>query len=351
MSDVLLRLILFGFCLICCAFFSGSETALFSLGRVKLARLREEQHPKASLVERLLGDPRRLIATIFIGNELVNVAGATLMASVLARYEHVFSPVTLVLLSTAISVPLILLLGEITPKNIAQQTSMNWALRVARPLDLLANLFAPLRLVVEAIADGTIRLVGRRVPIAQPPTDVAEGEFRTLVEVARHEGQIDPRERHLIHRVLELGNRTVAQVMTGAEKMFALSAVLPMARILEEVRGSTYSRVPIFEGTRDHIIGILHAKDLLGARRGLPGERRIRELLHEPFFVPPRARCDWLLREFRRQRFHLALVVDEYGHAIGLVTLEDILEEVFGEIVDEKEPRRLTPPPPPDAPS
>lgn len=338
-SDVALRLILFFACILCAGFFSGSETALFSLGRVRLARLREQRHPRAGLVERLLGEPRRLIATIFIGNELVNIAAATLMASIVNRWKQDLGETAVVLVSTGISVPVVLLFGEITPKNIAQQVAVGWAVHAARILDWLARLIAPVRWLIEKVADATVRVAGGRAG-AEPAAgagDVGEGEFRTLVELARHEGQIDPSERQMIHRVLELGERTVAQVMTPADRIFALSASHALARVVDEVRANVYSRVPVYEGSRDRVIGILHVKDVLGAARGLGDERRLKELLHEPFFVPPRARCDWLLREFRRRRIHLALVVDEYKRLIGLVTLEDLLEELFGEIVDEKE--------------
>lgn len=336
-SDTLLRLLLFGVCIVCAGFFSGSETALFSLGRVRLARLREEGHPRAALLERLLSQPRRLIATIFIGNELVNIGAATIMASIMARYSVDLGETAIVLISTAISVPMVLFFGEITPKNIAQQVAVGWAVQVAWLLDWLAKLLAPLRILIQAIADLTVRVVGSGAGHADVATAVGAGEFRSLVEVARHEGQIDPHERQLIHRVLELGERTVSQVATPVARMFALSSKLPMARIIEELRVSQYSRIPVFEGSRERIVGVLYSKDLLVAARGLPGERRLKELLHEPFFVPPQARCDWLLREFRRRRVHLAIVVDEYGRTTGVITLEDVLEQVFGQIVDEKE--------------
>ncbi|MEK6606617.1 MAG: hemolysin family protein [Myxococcota bacterium] len=336
-ADIALRIILFVSCLACSAFFAGSETALFSLGRVHLAKLRQDGHSRLGLVERLLARPRRLIATIFIGNELVNITGTALVAAVVDRYAHPLGEVAVVLIATAITVPAILLFGEITPKNIAQQVTVGWAVRAAPVLEALARLLAPLRIIVETIADATVRLVGRRVTSAAPPGDVGEGEFRTLVDVARHEGQIDPRERQLIHRVLELGERTVAQLMMPIEKVFAVSVNLPVTRIIEEVRGSIYSRIPVYEGSRERVIGILHTKDLLAVARNLPGERRVREMLHEPFFVPRQARCEALLRDFRKRKVHLAIVVDEYGRMIGLITLEDVLEELFGEIVDEKE--------------
>jgi len=342
-SDALLRLILFGVLILFSAFFSGSETALFSLGKVHLLKLREQRHPSIDLLERLLANPRRLIATIFIGNELVNIAASTLMAALCDAFAHRLGPVAVVLISTAISVPVILLFGEITPKNVALQLGDRWATLAARPLAFLATVFAPLRAVIETIADLTVKLIGRPVE-GHATGSVGEDEFRTAVEVAREEGEIDPGERQLIHRVLEFSDRAVTEVMTPGDRIFSLSYNLPLARVIEEVKKSHYSRVPVYETNRDQVIGVLLVKDLVRVAQSLGPERRgLREMLRPPLFVPRSTKCAALLREFQRRRTHLALVVDEYGHTVGLVTLEDLLEEVFGEITDEKERRKRVP--------
>lgn len=340
-SGIVLRILFFGALILCSGFFAGSETALFSIGKVQLLRLREEQHPAAGLLERLLGDPRRLIATIFIGNELVNIAASTIAASVSNHYIHSHGPVAVVLVSTLVSVPLILLFGEITPKNLAADLGERWATRVARPLTWLATAFSPLRFLIEAIADATVRLLGRSAAGHGGATGVGEDEFRTAVEVARQEGEIDPGERQLIHRLLDFGDRAVTEVMTPADRVFALSYNLPLARVIEEVQKSHYSRIPIYEHDKNQVIGILLVKDLVRVARGLGAERRgLREMLRPPLFVPRSTKCEALLRDFQKRKTHLALVVDEYGRTVGLVTLEDLLEELFGEITDEKERRR-----------
>ena len=340
-SSIALRLIFFGALMLCSGFFSGSETALFSLSKVQLLRLREERHPAAPLLERLLSDPRRLIATIFIGNELVNIAASTIAATITDHYLRQLGPVAVVLISTAVSVPLILLLGEITPKNVALELGERWATLASRPLAALTTLFAPLRVVIQLVADATVRLLGRRAATLGPASGVGEDEFRTAVEVARQEGEIDPGERQLIHRLLDFGDRAVTEVMTPADRIFALSYNLPLARVIEEVQKSQYSRIPIYEHDRNQVIGILLAKDLVRVARGLGTERRgLREMLRAPLFVPRSTKCEALLRDFQKRKTHLALVVDEYGHTLGLVTLEDLLEELFGEITDEKERRK-----------
>jgi len=338
-SAIVLRLIFLVALILFSGFFSGSETAMFSLAKVKLLQLREQAHPRAELVDRLLSNPRRLIATIFIGNEMVNIATSTLAAAVTEHYLHRLGPAFVVLVSTSITVPLILLFGEITPKNLAMQLGERWATFASRPLDLLARLFAPLRAGIEAIADWTVKMVGKRAPVQA--TGFGEDEFRTALEVARQEGAIDPAERQLIHRLLDFGDRAVGDVMTPADRIFALSYNLPLARVIDEVRKSHYSRIPIYERNRNQVIGVLLAKDLVRIAHGSGGERRsLREMLRPPLFVPRSTLCPALLQQFQLRSTHMALVVDEYGRTVGLVTLEDLLEEMFGEITDEKERRR-----------
>jgi CBS domain containing-hemolysin-like protein len=335
--EVVLRILLFFALVLMSGFFAGSETALFSLGHVQLLKLEEDGHPRAPLIRKLLSQPRRLIATIFIGNELVNIGGSAIMASTTARFMAGQPHWLVTVVSTGISVTLILFIGEITPKNLAVKVVERWSAVAARPLWLLALVMAPLRILIEEIADLVVRLLGKRVP---PPTSgqVSEAEFLTMVDAVKEEGQLDASEQELIHRVFEFGDRRVTEVMTPVEKVFALSAHLSVNRVLQDVRGNIYSRIPIYHGSKDRIAGVLYTKDLFQVAYKL-GRRppRLQELLHPAYFVPKTTKCAQLFREFRRRRIHLALVVNEYGHFVGLVTMEDLLEELFGEIRDEKE--------------
>jgi putative hemolysin len=334
--DVVLRLLLYFGLLSMSGFFSGSETALFALSPVQLMKLQQEGDPRALLVTRLLDQPRRLIATIFIGNEFVNIGASALMASTMDSLLHDHGKVVVSLVSTAISVTLILFLGEITPKNLAVRMLERWALVAARPLTMLALVMTPLRWAIEKIADLVVHLVGRKV--APQATTVGEDEFLTMLDVVAEHGEIDEGEHKLIHNIFEFGERRVTEVMTPAREVVALSYDLPVNRILGEVRHSIYSRIPIYHGTKDRIVGVLYLKDLIPVAYGLGrGRRRLGDLLHQGYFIPRSTKCEQLFREFRRRRIHLALVVDEYGHFVGLVTMEDLLEELFGEIKDEKE--------------
>jgi putative hemolysin len=352
-ADLALRLLLYFGLLLLSGFFSGSETAMFSLGRVRLLRMHEEGHPNASLIESLLARPRRLIATIFIGNEFVNIGASALLAGVMHRHLSPHGDTLVTVVSTCVSVALILLLGEITPKNVAAQTVERWAATAARPISLLAVMMAPLRWVIERIADIVVGLVGDRVP--RPAASVGENEFRTMVDVVSAGGELDQREMELIHNVFEFGDRRVGDVMTPADAVLAVPYDQSLGWILERVRSNRFSRIPVYRGRRERVIGVLYAKDLIGMVHRVPSSAGqttkeqsvvtanigIRSLLHPPYFVPRATKCEQLLRVFRRRRIHMAIVVDEYGNFAGLITMEDLLEEMFGEIMDEKE---ITPP-------
>lgn len=342
-ADTALRLIAYFTLILLSGFFSGSETAMFSIGPVQLLRLEEESHPRAGLLRALVEQPRRLIATIFIGNEFVNIGASALMATVTRRHLGGYNDAWVALISTGISVFLILMLGEITPKNIAARIEEKWALAATRPIAVLAFVMAPLRVAIEKIADLVVFLVGGRQATSSPAIgEVGEEEFRTMVDVATRSGGVNAREKQLIDNIFDFGDRRIREVMTPEKDVFMLSFDLPLRRLLERVQGGTYSRIPIYRKKRDAIIGVLYAKDLVALRHGLRADLpRLQDVLHPTFFVPANTKCESLMVEFRRRRTHLALVVNEYGKLIGLVTMEDLLEEVFGEIKDEKE----SPPP------
>ncbi|HEX2571310.1 MAG TPA: hemolysin family protein [Polyangia bacterium] len=350
------RLILVGVLLACSGLFSGSETALFSLSRVKREAMGTRNDQRDRAVLRLLGHPRRLIVTLILCNELVNVGISTLMAGL---GEHwimrlgIVRPALVTILTAFVTVPLIVLVGDMTPKTLAIRSSEQWARVVARPLELMAYVVAPLREVLRLVAEGVLRVLGARLSTHQE--DLKEEEFRALIDVGEKEGEVEGAERRLIHNVFEFGDRTVGEVMTPADRVFALPYEMPLRRMVDAIADSRYSRVPIYrkgtKGRSGEVVGILHAKDLVGYGYNHLEGHTIRELLKPPFFVPRAIKCDTLFREFQRRKTHLALVVDEYGRLAGLVTMEDLLEELFGEIVDEKEATNQTvlPPEPPEA--
>ena len=211
---------------------------------------------------------------------------------------------------------------------------------VQRPVGWLGILLTPVRALLGGLSALSVRLIGSERS-ADP--ELSEEELRTLVDVGASEGVVEREEREMIHKVFELEDTIVRSIMVPRPDMFCLDVATPVDRILPALREHLHSRVPVYEGTIDVIVGILYTKDLLPyAREGLPSDFDLRARLHPPYFVPESKRADALLQEFQAKKLHVAIVVDEYGGTAGLVSLEDLLEELVGEIADEfDEPERL----------
>jgi CBS domain containing-hemolysin-like protein len=351
------RLVAFAALLIASGFFAGAETALSSLSRASREALAQKSDRPSRRVAALLAQPRRLIVTLIVCNELVNIIASSLSAGVVAQLLPRLHEAALVAVSTAATVPLLLWFGEMTPKSLAVRIGEPWARSVSLPLELAMWLVTPLRVVLSTVAGAVLALVGSRQ--ASASEGLREEEFRALVDVGSEVGELQVAERRLIHNVFEFGDTTVAQVMTPADRVFALPFEIPLGKLVEQVAAERYSRVPIYrtvkrrpvrkppppDGDRGRMpasiefIGILLAKDLTGYASGRLEGHTLQELLHAPLFVPRATKCDHLFREFQKRKTHMALVVDEYGRLAGLVTMEDLLEELFGEIADEKETR------------
>lgn len=321
-------------CVLVSAFCSGTEVALFSLRRVD----REQLARSTSMVDRrvaiALERPRRLIATALIGNE---ACGGILAALALAVAWQWFAPWTSAAIALGVALPLVVLVTEVTAKTLAAKSPLTWARIAAWPLQLFTWLVTPVRLVVGGVAAGLLRPLGDAVR-PRPMRDLSEEEFRKLVDAGSAQGQVDARERRLIHRVFEFSDKNVGQIMTPRERMFALNYDLPMQRIVREVAARGFSRVPIYQKTLDNVRGLVNAKDLVrAAAGGVPGPARpLGELLHEPLFVPRTTPVKRLFVTFKTKKVHMALVVSEYGKVLGLVTMDDVLAQIFGVIRDER---------------
>jgi putative hemolysin len=335
-DSVATALIVIAALLSCSMFFSGTEVAMFGLRRVDREMLAKSTRASDRLILSMLARPRRLIATILCGNESINVSMSAVMASLVESMFTGKSEIELALYATALTLPLLLLVGEITPKTIAFKAAVPWARFAVRPLWLFGILVTPARLVVNGIAAVITRPFGGAARSAQRDP-LSEAEFKALVDAGSEEGEVDARERRLIHKVFEFGDKTVAEAMVPRSRVFALSYELPVARLTQEIAARGFSRVPIYQKTMDNIRGVLHAKDLL--IQGTPGTpvRRLQELLHEPLFVPQTTPLERMFRLFKQRKMHMALVVNEYGKLAGLVTMEDLLEQLFGDIRDERE--------------
>jgi putative hemolysin len=325
-----LRLYLIFFLFWGLVFFASSEASLFALGRLRLRKLKEEVHPRHPLIERLLSHPRQLIISLLIGNEAVNVAISSLTSAVFIGLWGDAAK----WLAIPVVVMGVLLLGEVIPKTMGVRYPDRIAPSVAYPVDRFVSLVKPLHWLIRKVIDAIFRLA--RVSHEQPSPYLTEEDFKELVETSEKEGVLEVGEKHLIHRVFKFSDQTVRNIMTPRASVFALPLSTRLKDAVEALRANRFSRVPVYEKSLDRVVGILHARELLRAKgqRGLD-DRGLRPFLRKAHFIPLSKKLDVLFRELQKHRNHLAVVVDEYGRTAGIVTLEDLLEELFGEIYDE----------------
>jgi putative hemolysin len=311
------------FILLCLSgFFSGSETALFSLGYGKLSKFRESELSRRRLIARMMEDPARLLATILLGNTFVNIAASSLGQNIVSTF---FRGEGAIVISTLAMTALILVFGEITPKTIAVERSEAISSWVVNPLNTFSALINPMRRFLERITE--LFLIPLGVRTIAKGHQLAEEELRTLVDIGFSEGVVNRLEKEIIHRVFSFGDKTIQQVMTPRGQVVALPVDTPPREALNILKGRRYSRAPVYEGEEDHIIGLLHIKDFIQM-----GEAKsLRELIRPVQFIPETRRIDTLLNEFRTGRQHAAVVIDEYGVFSGVVTMDDLLEEIVGE--------------------
>jgi CBS domain containing-hemolysin-like protein len=330
--ELVLRLVLLGLLLMASAFFSSSETALFSLSRIHLREIRRGGHPSADSIHALLDQPRRLIISILCGNEIINIAAAANMTAILL---HLYSPEKVVVMNLLVMVPLLLLLGEVTPKTIAVTNPVMVATRVtAAPLSVWVRLVAPLRWLVRLASEKiTTILVG---PEKAPENILKVDEFRTLVEEVVESGELHAIERVLIDNLLEAGSTDVVEIMIPHTRVASIDGNLSVPEAAERVRCLRHRRVPVFGEHRDTLLGMLHAEDFM--QLVLDGEDlgslQLEGLLHEVAMVPPTKKVDELFNFFLEHRTHAAIVLNEFGGIDGMVTLRGAIGFIFGKAIN-----------------
>ncbi len=323
-----------GLCLLLSGFFASSEAALFSLTPLHLHKMREERFPFFAHVERILETPRRLLITIIAGNEIVNIIlSATATALFISLYGERGEWLTVAVLS-----PVLFLFGEAVPKIFGKTYSMRLSSLVAPLMSLIQRMEFPLVWLLEKIS-GFILGPLRAREAAESDT-LMEDEFRSLVDAGYQEGILETGQRDLIHRVFELADTPVNDIMTPRVDMFCLPLSTSAGELRRKIVEQGYSRIPLYGTGPDDVVGILYARDLLGllAEGRSPGS--VESLLRKPYFVPEVRSADQVLRDFQKRNMHMAIVVDEYGGLSGLVTMEDILEALFGDIYDERDTRK-----------
>jgi Mg2+/Co2+ transporter CorB len=315
------------------AFFAGSETALTASSRASMARLEKHGNKRAAIVNLLLEQRERLLGALLFGNNAVNIAASALATGVLlAWFGHAG-----VVYATVVMTILVVVFSEILPKTAAFNAPDRIALAVARPMYWFVKLFGPVLMAIEALVRWLLKQIGMTVGEDQQVLSARE-ELRGAVDLLHSEGDVETLDRDMFGGVLDLRELVVSDVMIHRTDMITLNADDTPEELVNAVIASPVTRLPLWRGNPENIIGILHVKDLLRALHAVDGDASkvdIAALMTPPWFVPDMRPVSEQLKAFRRRKTQIALVVDEYGEVEGLVTLEDILEEIVGDITDE----------------
>ena len=324
-----LQLIILIVSLILCAMASAAETALTSISRIKLKNLVEEGDQRAIEIDRLLAHPNVFLSTILVVNS-VAVIVASSMATVLALR---FLPSYGELIATILISLVVLIFCEITPKTAAVQNPLRWARALVRPVRAAAWLLRPIVWSLSVITNGLVRLLGGQ--IKHPGPFVTEEELRLLVTVGEEEGVLEEEETEMINSIFEFADTTVREVMVPRIDMVTLEADATVDDAVDLALQAGFSRIPVYKESIDEITGVLYTKDMLKQLREDHNTLPVRDLVRPAYFVPETKKLDDLLREIQQKRVHMVIVVDEYGSVAGLVTIEDLVEEIVGDIQDE----------------
>ena len=320
-------------CLLVSAFFAASETALTGASRASMLRLSKQGNGEAKVVSSLFNMRERLIGALLLGNNIANIGASALATGILTAW---FGEVG-VLYATGVMTVMVVIFAEVLPKTIAINAPDRISLLVARPMRLTVFLLGPLLAVIETIVRTLMRLFGVKIGANQPILSPTE-RLRGAVDLLHHEGGVEKQDRDMFGGLLDLRELQVSDVMVHRTEMVMINADLPPEELVREVLATEYTRIPLWREKPENIIGVLHAKDLLRAIRASDGDTShidVSTIALPPWFVPEMRPVSEQLKAFRRRKTHFALVVDEYGEVEGMVTLEDILEEIVGDISDE----------------
>lgn len=332
--SVIIQMIILFVLIILSGFFSSAETALTGINKIKVKHMVEEGVRGAALVEKLIEKPNELLGAILIGNNIVNI-GASSLATVLAaslvkgtKYEDVG-----IALATGVMTILILIFGEITPKSLANQNSEKVAIKVSKPVAAIVFVFRPFVWLFTKISTVFIRLLGGDPDKAEP--FITEEELKTLMDVGEEEGVLEGKEKEMIFKVFEFGDRQVKDIMAQRVDIIAESLEVTYEEILKGIEEYQFSRIPIYEENIDDIVGILNIKDLVLLGDEHKQNFDVKNLMREPYYTFEFKKITDLFNEMKKTRNHMAVVLDEYGGTVGIVTIEDLIEEIVGEIEDE----------------
>ncbi|OPY37582.1 MAG: hypothetical protein A4E35_01168 [Methanoregula sp. PtaU1.Bin051] len=319
-----LNIALFLLCVLLSAFFSSAEVALISITKAKVRTLLNEKRPGADALARLKESPNKLLTTILIGNNIFNIAAAAIATAIAIQ---IFGDVG-VGIATGVVVIILLVFGEIGPKVYAARVSEHYALAIARPILYLSFLFSPAIWVVDCITHSL------KIHRHSAEASVTEEEIKEWIDVGTEEGTIEEEEQDMLYSVLEFGDTTVREIMTPRVDVIIMEDITSFDAAVRLFNDTGFSRIPVYHGKTDNITGVLNVKDVFSAMVSNRKEA-ISEIMYDPYFVPESKKIDDLLKELRVRRLQIAIVIDEYSSFAGIVTVEDILEELVGDIQDE----------------
>ena len=321
--------------LVCSAFFSGSETALMSLNRYRLRHLEERYGPIATTIREVLNYPEKVLGTILTGNIFVNTAAAAFVTwAVTTQVTDPEEEAAALTIATFLLTALLLVFGEMIPKSVAARHSEGWSFIVIRPIVFLIKLLGPIVKLLAFISTSFLRLVG------EPPrpfrNEMTLEELKALIQTGAGTGEEPGGKRQMLRKVFELSETRVSEVMVPRTEIVAVEVDAPLEDIVALIQKHRFSRIPVYRDTLDTIEGLVYSKDLI-VQWGKEVTFKLPDVLRKPYFLPDRAKVEQALEQMQKQRVHLALVVDEHGGVEGMVTLEDLLEEIVGELSDGKE--------------
>lgn len=327
-SVLLVQLVVLVILLIGSAFFSASETALMSISKIDARHMVDQNIKNAKIVSKLVEDPNKLLGAILVGNNIVNI-GASSLATVIATgiFQSAGAGI-----ATGVMTLLILIFGEITPKSLSTQKAHEVACFVARPISILVVIFNPLVKVLMFISNLIIRIFGGKIDTSKP--FITTDELKTIVTVSHEEGVIEEEEKEMIYNVFGFGDSFTKDVMIPRTDMIAVDANATYEEIIDLYKQEQFSRMPVYQESHDNIIGVIYVKDLL-LKQFNPEDFVMADFLRDVYFVHEFKRIDELFKEMRSKKIGMAIVVDEYGGTSGIVTLEDLIEEIVGDIDDE----------------
>jgi putative hemolysin len=309
------------------AFFSSSETAMMTVNKIRVRTLAEAGLGNAQVLMKILDNQPKMLSAILIGNNIVNISASSLLTVLVTRtFGDMY-----VGIGTGVLTLLVLIFGEITPKTSATLYSESLALRFAKPIYTIMQVLTPIIFVVDKLALGVLKLLG--IDPNKKQEAITEDELRTIVEVSHEEGVIESDEKKMIYNVFDFGDSVAKDIMIPRIDMTFMDVEASYEEVVEVFRQEKYTRYPVYEETTDNVIGIINIKDLMLVKT--VKDFSLRDFLREPLYTYEFKKTAELMVELRKTQNNIAIVLDEYGATAGLITLEDMLEEIVGEIRDE----------------